>query len=174
MRPFQGKAGLPESSAGETVRDILIRATEDAIRSVDAARFFQTERGFHGRFYCTLQHQLERAGLIANNAILEMEYQKSQRHGTSQRPDIVFHIPAEYSHALVTENNFAVWALKRRARNLMPGQTLIDLMTCLRPSTISWDSLSTSTQQTQCCGATPVHTPTVSLLWQRGSLTPRF
>lgn len=44
-----------------------------------------------------------------------MEYQKSQRHGTSQRPDIIFHIPAEYSRELVTENNFAVWALKRRA-----------------------------------------------------------
>lgn len=93
----------------------LINATEAAIRAVDAARFFQTERGFHGRFYCALQEQLDQAGLMVNGAILEMEYQKSRRHDLSQRPDIVFHIPVEYSGATVQENNFAVWALKRRA-----------------------------------------------------------
>ncbi len=97
------------------MRQALINATESAIRAVDAARFFQTERGFHGRFYCALQKQLEQAGLLASGAILEMEYQKSRRHDLSQRPDIVFHIPAEYSRATVQENNFAVWALKRRA-----------------------------------------------------------
>ncbi len=97
------------------MRQALINATESAIRAVDAARFFQTEREFHGRFYCALQEQLEREGLLANGAILEMEYQKSSRHDLSQRPDIVFHIPAEYSSATVQENNFAVWALKRRA-----------------------------------------------------------
>jgi hypothetical protein len=47
--------------------------------------------------------------------ILEMEYQKSARHGTDQRPDIVFHIPAEISRAPVADNNFAVWALKHKA-----------------------------------------------------------
>jgi hypothetical protein len=42
-----------------------------------------------------------------------MEYQKSDdRHGLRQRPDIIFHIPAEQSHAPVEKNNFAVWALK--------------------------------------------------------------
>ena len=97
------------------MREILIAATEAAIRSVDAARFFQTERGFQGRFYCALQAELDRAGLIANGAILEMEYQKSTRHGLGQRPDIVFHIPAEHSGAGVGANNFAVWALKRQA-----------------------------------------------------------
>jgi hypothetical protein len=93
----------------------LTDATEAAIRMVNAERFFETERGFHGRFYCALQEQLDQAGLIAGGAILEMEYQKSSRHGMRQRPDIVFHIPAEYSGASVRENNFAVWALKRRA-----------------------------------------------------------
>jgi hypothetical protein len=97
------------------MRQALINATEAAIRAVDAARFFQTERGFHGRFYCALQEQLDQAGLMINGAILEMEYQKSRRHDLTQRPDIVFHIPAEYSGATVQENNFAVWALKRRA-----------------------------------------------------------
>lgn len=98
-----------------TMRDDLINATELALKSVTSKRFFQTERGFHGRFYCALQRSLDQAGLMNNGAILEMEYQKSARHGTRQRPDIVFHIPAEYSNSSVRENNFAVWALKRRA-----------------------------------------------------------
>lgn len=94
---------------------VLIEATESAIRAVDAERFFQTERGFHGRFYCALQTELDRAGLLSKGAILEMEYQKSARHGLTQRPDIIFHIPVEHSGAGVAENNYAVWALKRRA-----------------------------------------------------------
>jgi hypothetical protein len=44
-----------------------------------------------------------------------MEYQKSARQGLAQRPDIVFHIPAEVSGAAVTENNYEVWALKPAA-----------------------------------------------------------
>jgi hypothetical protein len=32
-----------------------------------------------------------------------------------RRPDIVLHVPAENSSAGVAENNFAVWALKRRS-----------------------------------------------------------
>jgi hypothetical protein len=93
----------------------LIKATEAAICSVDALRFFRTERGFQGRFYCALQEQLDRAGLMSNGAILEMEYQKSSSHRLTQRPDIIFHIPTEHSQAPVQSNNFAVWALKRRA-----------------------------------------------------------
>jgi hypothetical protein len=93
----------------------LTDATEAAIRAVNAERFFETERGFHGRFYCALQEQLDQAGLIKNGAILEMEYQKSSRHGLWQRPDIIFHVPGEYSGRDVRDNNFAVWALKRRA-----------------------------------------------------------
>lgn len=97
------------------MRDALIAATEAAIRSVDAARYFRTERGFHGRFYCALQAEIDRHGLLTNGAILEMEYQKSSKHGTKQRPDIVFHIPSEHSGDDVIAGNFAVWALKRRA-----------------------------------------------------------
>lgn len=97
------------------MREALVSATDAAIRNVDAARFFQTERGFHGRFYCALQMELDRVGLLANGAILEMEYQKSTRHGLGQRPDIIFHIPSEHSPSRVDENNFAVWAIKRRA-----------------------------------------------------------
>lgn len=52
---------------------------------------------------------------MTNGAILEMEYQKSSRHGLGQRPDIVFHIPAEHSRESVQANNFAVWALPHRS-----------------------------------------------------------
>jgi hypothetical protein len=97
------------------MQEEIVAATDAALRAVDSARFFQTERGFHGRFYCSLQGELEALGLLCGGAILEMEYQKSTRHRMTQRPDIVFHIPAEFSGAAVTENNFVVWALKRRA-----------------------------------------------------------
>jgi len=97
------------------MRDVLIRATKNAILAVDAARFFCTERGFQGRFYCALQAELERSGLLVDGAILEMEYQKGPAHGMGQRPDIIFHVPIEHSHAGVHVNNYAVWALKRKA-----------------------------------------------------------
>jgi hypothetical protein len=41
------------------MREALINATEAAIRAVDTTRFFRTERGFHGRFYCAIQEQLD-------------------------------------------------------------------------------------------------------------------
>jgi hypothetical protein len=44
-----------------------------------------------------------------------MEYQKSERHGTRQRPDIVLHVPVEDSDGDVRARNFGAWALKRRA-----------------------------------------------------------
>lgn len=96
------------------MRDALIRATEAAIHQVGHPRFFATERGFHGRFYYALQTQLDQEGILTEGRILEMEYQKSGRHGLTQRPDIVLHVPAEPGTS-VQDNNFAVWALKFRA-----------------------------------------------------------
>lgn len=97
------------------MREILVAATEAAIHSVDAARFFRTERGFQGRFYCALQSELDHAGLLTGGAILEIEYQKWAAHGMGQRPDIIFHVPIEHSGTDRNSNNFAVWALKRKA-----------------------------------------------------------
>jgi hypothetical protein len=97
------------------VRDEIVTATDQALQQVAEPRFFRTERGFQGQFYCALQRALEERSLLQNGRILEMEYQKSNRHGMSQRPDIVLHVPTEDSGMAVTENNFAVWALKRRA-----------------------------------------------------------
>jgi len=101
----------------ETVAMIeqILSATVEALETAAEPRFFRTERGYHGRFYCTLQAALDRRQLLRNGAILEMEYQKSERHETTQRPDIIFHVPAEESGSPVTENNFAVYALKWRA-----------------------------------------------------------
>ena len=97
------------------LRDEILTATDEALRQVTELRFLRTERGFQGKFYCALQQILDEMGLLEDERILEMEYQKSARHGMIQRPDIILHVPAEDSGAGVAENNFAVWALKRRA-----------------------------------------------------------
>jgi len=94
----------------------ILEATILALRSVNHIRFFGTERGYQGRFFCALQTALDEQGILGDALILEMEYQKAEsRHDTRQRPDIILHIPTEVSGAPVEENNFAVWALKRRA-----------------------------------------------------------
>ena len=95
--------------------EAIVKATNEALVRLSEARFFQTERGFHGRFYCELQRALEETGLLKPPRILEMEYQKGSRHEMSQRPDIILHVPAEDSGAQVSDSNYAVWALKRRA-----------------------------------------------------------
>lgn len=97
------------------MRTQLIEATISALKSIYNERLYKTERGFQGRFYCALQAELDIRNILTEVLILEMEYQKSTRHGTSQRPDIILHIPIEVSGAAVNENNYAVWALKLRA-----------------------------------------------------------
>jgi hypothetical protein len=104
------------ANAGEIIlREEIVAATIEAIIGVRQARFFRNERGYHGRFYCSLLGALEHRNLLTGDRIVEMEYQKSDRHGLTQRPDIVFHIPAEISGSAVNENNYAVWALKQAA-----------------------------------------------------------
>lgn len=93
----------------------LIKATIDAIKSINSVRLFKSERGYQGRLFCELQFALDSCGIISEDIILEMEYQKSHRHSLTQRPDIILHVPTEISRAEVHENNFAVWALKRQA-----------------------------------------------------------
>ncbi len=93
----------------------IINATIEALKSIRQARFFQTERGYHGTFYCDLHKALDASGILKEEALLEMEYQKSERHGIYQRPDIILHIPAELHGISVQDDNFAVWALKHSA-----------------------------------------------------------
>lgn len=93
----------------------IVEATIRALSVVNHVRFFKSERGYQGRFFCELEAFLYEYGVLSDSTILEMEYQKTTQHGTSQRPDIILHIPVEASGAAVGENNFAVWALKHRA-----------------------------------------------------------
>ncbi len=99
------------------LRETLINATIEALSLVTNPRFFNTERGYQGVFFCELQRILKAEGIVDGNCILEMEYQKSSRHGIGQRPDIILHIPVEISREDVTQNNFAVWALKLRGKD---------------------------------------------------------
>ncbi len=93
----------------------ILDATHEALLSISEVRFFRTERGFQGRFYCALMESFDRRGILDGETILEMEYQKSLRHGMYERPDIILHKPVEVTGAPVSQNNFAVWALKHRA-----------------------------------------------------------
>ena len=83
--------------------------------SIAHPRFFSNERAYQGRLYCNLLNRFEYDGLLDNEELIEIEYQKSTRHGLSQRPDIIYHIPAEITKTDVDKNNYAVWALKRSA-----------------------------------------------------------
>ncbi len=93
----------------------IINSTISSLSTISVRRFFRSERGYQGALYCRLNDELEKQGLLNEDQILEMEYQKSSKHGMSQRPDIIFHIPVEHSGARTNENNFAVWALKANA-----------------------------------------------------------
>jgi hypothetical protein len=97
------------------MRDRIIESTISALTAIKAPRFFKSERGYQGIFYCKLYEAFENLGLLTEDQIIEMEYQKSARHELSQRPDIIFHIPVEHSCGNIVENNFAVWAFKARA-----------------------------------------------------------
>ena len=116
--------GTFDAHGERVLRQIILEATVEALRAVTQPRFFRSERGYQGRFYCALQEALDRRGVLEGGSILEMEYQKARRQQMTQRPDIILHIPAEESGAPVWDNNLAVFALKRKAS---PGrETLAD------------------------------------------------
>jgi hypothetical protein len=81
----------------------IIAATKQAIQQVTHPRFFRTERGYQGRFYCALMALFDAEGLLGDDdRIIEMEYQKGPlRHGMTQRSDIIYHIPTEVSEGPV-------------------------------------------------------------------------
>src|SRR5882672_8811236 len=97
------------------MKEQILRATIEALKSINQARFFQTERCYHGRFYCGIQSALDARDILDDEVVIEMEYQKSVRHGTNQRPDIVLHTPAELHVSPVDVGNLAVFALKHQA-----------------------------------------------------------
>ena len=109
------------------MRERIINATIRALHEIRNRRFLATERGYQGAFYCMLHQLLTTEDLITENRILEMEYQKSTRHGLRKRPDIIFHIPAELTGAGVRENNFALWYLKYQGSAAQAREDFDDL-----------------------------------------------
>lgn len=97
------------------MQEQILSATIDALKSISQNRFYQTERGYQGKLYCALQDALDARGILEGGVLVELEYQKSARHGLYQRPDIIIHIPAELHRTPVREGNLAIYALKRRA-----------------------------------------------------------
>jgi len=95
----------------------IIEIVAKALKNIDSSRFFKTERGFQGRFVCVLYEILDAEGLFPEDAILEEEYQKRiGNYGTSQRPDLIIHVPVESTHSSDrTENNFVVFEFKKQA-----------------------------------------------------------
>ena len=97
------------------MRDLIVTSTLEGLPRVISPRFFVSERGYAAALSCHIIRGLEDRGLMIDGRIVELEYQKSRRHQTEQRPDIIFHVPTEYSGGAPTANNYAVWALKCRA-----------------------------------------------------------
>ena len=106
---------LAGSGLNITEKRAIIECTIDALSSIVEPRYFKTERGYQGAFYCSLRNQLQKKIKLPEEAILEMEYQKSSRHDMTQRPDIVFHIPASENGIPVDKGNFAAYELKPNA-----------------------------------------------------------
>jgi hypothetical protein len=98
----------------------LICTIANALKSVTATRFFNSERGFQGQFHVELENLFRERGLIPNKAIVEEEYQKTiPNHGISHRPDLIVHIPFETGlTGSRREGNFVAFELKIRASRL--------------------------------------------------------
>jgi hypothetical protein len=97
--------------------ELIIETIIEALKHMDSPRFFKTERGFHGRFACTLHEIFDAKKIFQDDTIIEEEYQKRiVPHGTRLRPDLIVHVPVESSHSSSrTEKNFVVFAFKRQA-----------------------------------------------------------
>lgn len=92
----------------------------EALKSVQATRFFRSERGFQGQFHVGLDLLLKDKGLVSNQAIIEEEYQKTiPKHGITHRPDLIVHIPFEAGLTRSRrEGNFVAFEFKFRASQL--------------------------------------------------------
>jgi len=99
----------------QTLEEIFLHGTICALRRITHPRFFKDERGFQGELNAQLREAIRGYDLL-DCAILEEEYQKTlKRHGIRIRPDIIVHVPHESHGGSVTDRNFAVYYLKRKA-----------------------------------------------------------
>jgi hypothetical protein len=96
--------------------DTIVASTFDAITAIRNPYFFTNERIYQGELLGHLHIILEQKGILKEDILLVEEPPKRFGiHNTRQRPDIILHIPREVADASPRENNFSVWALKRRA-----------------------------------------------------------
>lgn len=106
---IQMHQSTPDKDSKRTIRAII-----RAMRTIQYPRYYETERGYQAELYCALKKEFKKT--FPSGTIPESEYQKNQEtHSMSQRPDIIFHIPAEFSGLCVNEGNSLVIALKLNA-----------------------------------------------------------
>jgi len=93
---------------------LIIQMVLTSLYEISSPRFFNTERGFQGRFLISFNKQLEERKIFPEGTIIEEEYQKSNKlHGIKQRPDLLVHIPIESSTSSNRkENNFIAFEFK--------------------------------------------------------------
>lgn len=93
----------------------ILECIRSSLSSIDHPRYFDTERGFQGALSNEISKRLPQLGL--RGAIIEEEYQKRiKEHGFGIRPDLIIHIPYDYSELEGRDQgNFVVIELKMQA-----------------------------------------------------------
>ncbi|HOE93333.1 MAG TPA: hypothetical protein PLK11_04165 [Methanofastidiosum sp.] len=103
----------------ENKRNKILEMTIEAFKKINKKRFYKSERGYQGRLLCALYFLMDEVNIFSEDTIIEQEYQKgTSSHGTTQRPDIIIHVPVEHSGARITENNYVVYALKKNTSDI--------------------------------------------------------
>ncbi|MEW8275989.1 MAG: hypothetical protein AB2733_18090 [Candidatus Thiodiazotropha taylori] len=94
---------------------IIMECIREALSSIKHPRYYDTERGFQGALLAEINKKLPELEL--EGAIIEEEYQKRIRdHGFKIRPDLIIHVPFDYSNLESRKHgNFVVIELKRQA-----------------------------------------------------------
>lgn len=95
----------------------IIDISIKALKEIKESRFFQTERGYQGRFACALYKHLDQDNIFPDDMIVEIEYQKRiDCHDTRMRPDLIIHIPSDSQDKESRKNNnFVVYQFKKEA-----------------------------------------------------------
>src|SRR5262245_6727854 len=113
--------------------DAVLTVIRDSLRAVMAPRLFETERGYQGALLAELSRRFPTFGVESDGALVEQEYQKRVGdHGLNIRPDLIIHKPFDPKrHTSRTEDNFAVFELKRRATKREAREDLANLISMM-------------------------------------------
>jgi len=121
----------------ENKRNKILEMTIEAFKKINKKRFYKSERGYQGRLLCALYFLMDEVNIFSEDTIIEQEYQKgTSSHGTTQRPDIIIHVPVEHSGARITENNYVVYALKKNTSDI-DAQDDFNTVPTIRPDSLS-------------------------------------